>query len=413
MIKEQIIIFDTTLRDGEQAAGASMTVAEKLIIAEALDDMAENESFVIEAGFAISSEGELNSIKQISKLAKKATICSLARASKTDIDAAAEAIKDARKGRIHTFISTSPIHMEYKLKMKPEQVLEAIKTSVSYARNFTDDVEWSAEDATRTERDFLFKAIDTAIKAGATTINIPDTVGYTLPQEMEEIIIAVRNNVSDIDKVIISTHCHDDLGLAVANSLSAVKAGARQVECTINAIGERAGNAALEEIVMAIHTRPDLMPYDVGVKTEHITRVSKLVSSITGIIVQPNKAIVGENAFAHESGIHQDGMLKNPQTYEILTPESVGLTASKLPLGKLSGRAAFRDKLKELAVHLDDEAVNKAFKEFKSLADKKKTIYDEDILAIVDSQASIKDDRIKFVKLYYIFLVVLKDKMQI
>ncbi len=315
-------------------------------------------------------------------------MCGLARAGFKDIDRAGEALRNAAHPRIHTFISTSPVHMKHKLQMEPHTVLEAITASVSRARNWTDNVEWSAEDATRTEHDFLCRAIELAIKAGATTINIPDTVGYTLPQEYFELVKMLRERVPGAENVVFSTHCHNDLGLAVANSLAGVMAGARQVECTINGIGERAGNAALEEIVMALRVRKDRMPYATGVKTEMIARASKLVSNVTAFPVQYNKAIVGKNAFAHESGIHQDGMLKNAQTYEIITPADVGVTGTSLILGKLSGRHAFRDKLKALGYELGDNSLEDAFRSFKDLADKKKHIFDEDIIALVDDSVS-------------------------
>jgi len=350
----RVIIFDTTMRDGEQSPGASMNLSEKLRIAEALEEMGVD---VIEAGFPIASAGDFEAVNEIAKIVKDATVCGLARAARGDIDRCADAIKPAARGRIHTFLSTSPLHMKYKLQMEPEQVYQAVIDSVSYARRWTDDVEWSPEDGSRTEPDFLCRTVEAAIRSGATTINIPDTVGYALPDEFAAIITMLRNRVPNIDKAVISVHCHNDLGLAVANSLAAVKAGARQVECTINGLGERAGNAALEEIVMALRTRQNSMPYSTGVKSEHITKTSRLVSGVTGFVVQPNKAIVGANAFAHESGIHQDGMLKNAQTYEIMTPESVGLTESKLVLGKHSGRHAFREKLKELGYELGDNAV--------------------------------------------------------
>lgn len=379
--KEKIIIFDTTLRDGEQAPGATMNLEEKLLIAKTLEKMGVD---VIEAGFPVASNGDFNAVNQIAKTIKDSVICGLARAKKADIERTAEAIKPAAKPRIHTFIATSPIHMEFKLKMDEKQVLEAITESVSLARNLCPEVDWSPEDATRSERGFLFKAIQTAIDAGANTINIPDTVGYTTPEEYFDLISAIKNNVSNIDKAIISAHCHDDLGMAVANSLSAMRAGARQIECTINGIGERAGNAALEEIVMAVKTRSDFYGVETGIDTTMLTRVSKLVSNITGFQVQYNKAIVGANAFAHESGIHQDGILKNRDTYEIMTPESVGLDKTSLVLGKLSGRAAFKDRLKAIGYNLDDEKLANAFKKFKELADKKKEILDEDIVSLVD-----------------------------
>ncbi len=379
--KEKVIIFDTTLRDGEQAPGATMNLEEKLLIAKTLEKMGVD---VIEAGFPIASNGDFEAVNKIAKTIKNSTICGLARAKKIDIERAAEAVKPAPRSRIHTFLATSPIHMQFKLRMDEAQVLNAIAESVSLARNLCAEVDWSPEDATRSKRDFLFKAIETAIKAGANTINIPDTVGYTTPEEYFDLISAIKNNVANIDKAIISAHCHNDLGMAVANSLSAMQAGARQIECTINGIGERAGNAALEEIVMAIKTRGDFYKVETAIDTTMITRISKLVSGITGFAVQYNKAIVGANAFAHESGIHQDGVLKNRETYEIMSPESVGLEKSSLVLGKLSGRAAFKDRLKEIGYDLSEDLLEQAFKKFKELADKKKEILDDDIVALVD-----------------------------
>ncbi len=380
--KQKIIIFDTTLRDGEQAPGASMNLEEKILIAKALEKMGVD---VIEAGFACASNGDFEAVKRIAQTIKNSTICSLARAKKSDILRAGEAVKPANSSRIHTFIATSAIHMEFKLKMTPNQVLEAITDSVSLARNLCSQVDWSCEDATRSNHDFLFKAIETAIKAGANTINIPDTVGYTTPEEYFALISAIKNNVSNIDKAIISAHCHDDLGMAVANSLSAIRAGARQIECTINGIGERAGNAALEEIVMAIKTRSDFYNFSCDIDNTMIMRISKLVSNITGFAVQYNKAIVGANAFAHESGIHQDGMLKNRSTYEIMSPQSVGIEKTSLTLGKLSGRSAFKDRLKELGYEISEELLASSFILFKELADKKKEITDEDLVALVDN----------------------------
>lgn len=379
--KQKVIIFDTTLRDGEQAPGATMNLEEKLLIAEMLEKTGVD---VIEAGFPAASDGDFEAVRRIAKQIKNSTVCGLARAKEHDIRRAAEAVKNAARPRVHTFLATSPIHMEFKLKMDEAQVLEAIRSSVSLAASLVPEVDWSPEDATRSNRDFLFKAIETAIKAGANTINIPDTVGYTTPQEFFELIAAIKNNVANIDKAIISTHCHNDLGLAVANSLAGVLAGARQIECTINGIGERAGNAALEEIVMGIATRPDFYGVTTNIDTKMLTRISKLVSTITGFVVQNNKAIVGANAFAHESGIHQDGMLKNRSTYEIMTPESVGLQKSALKLGKLSGRNGFKDRLKEIGYELEEKQLEDAFKKFKELADKKKDITDEDIIALVD-----------------------------
>ena len=391
-----IKIFDTTLRDGEQSPGASMSLEEKIQIAEIFDEMGVD---IIEAGFPIASNGDFESVKEVSRIVKNVQVCGLSRAGQKDIDRAAEALKYAKNPRIHTFISTSPVHMQYKLQMNEQEVLDAINFSVSRARNLVEDVQWSAEDAKRTDRDFLFKCVDMAISSGATTINIPDTVGYTTPDEYYEIIDSLIKNIPDSDKVIFSTHCHNDLGLAVANSLSGVRAGARQIECTMNGIGERAGNAALEEIVMSMKVRNDILDYDSGVETKLFTRASKLVSSVTSFPVQFNKAIVGKNAFAHESGIHQDGMLKNNETYEIMTPESIGLNESTLVMGKHSGRHAFKEKAKELGYVLADNQLNDAFYRFKDLADKKKEVFDDDIVALIDDEFSKGLDVIKLVSL--------------
>ena len=391
-----IKIFDTTLRDGEQSPGASMSLEEKIQIAEIFDEMGVD---IIEAGFPIASNGDFESVKEVSRIVKNVQVCGLSRAGQKDIDRAAEALKYAKNPRIHTFISTSPVHMQYKLQMNEQEVLDAINFSVSRARNLVEDVQWSAEDATRTDRDFLFKCVDMAISSGATTINIPDTVGYTTPDEYYEIIDSLIKNIPDSDKVVFSTHCHNDLGLAVANSLSGVRAGARQIECTMNGIGERAGNAALEEIVMSMKVRNDILDYDSGVETTLFTRASKLVSSVTSFPVQFNKAIVGKNAFAHESGIHQDGMLKNNETYEIMTPESIGLNESTLVMGKHSGRHAFKEKAKELGYVLADNQLNDAFYRFKDLADKKKEVFDDDIVALIDDEFSKSLDIIKLVSL--------------
>ncbi len=397
--RNRVVIFDTTLRDGEQSPGASMNLEEKVRIASLLEEMGVD---VIEAGFPIASNGDFEAVSAVAKRVKASSVAGLARASRKDIDRAWEALKGARRPRIHTFISTSPLHMKFKLQMEPERVHQAIVDSVTHARNLCDDVEWSAEDASRTEHDFLCRCVESAIKCGAGTINIPDTVGYAVPEEFAALIAMLMNRVPNIDKAIVSVHCHNDLGLAVANSLAAVRAGARQIECTINGLGERAGNAALEEIVMALKTRQDLMPYATGVKTEYITKASRLVSTITGFPVQPNKAIVGANAFAHESGIHQDGMLKHAGTYEIMTPESVGLTRSTLVMGKHSGRHAFKSKLKELGFELGDNALEDAFRRFKELADKKKDVFDEDLIALVEDEAERGNDIIKFVSLQVI-----------
>ena len=393
---QRVIIFDTTLRDGEQSPGASMNLEEKIRIAETLEEMGVD---IIEAGFPIASPGDFEAVREIAKQIKGSVICGLARATRNDIDRCAEAIRPAQRGRIHTFISTSPLHMKHKLQMAPDRVHEAVIDSVTYARRFTDDVEWSGEDGSRSDPDFLCRCIESAIKAGARTVNIPDTVGYAVPDEFAALIRSIINRVPNIDKAIISVHCHNDLGLAVANSLAAVDAGARQIECTINGLGERAGNAAMEEIVMALRTRHDRMPYVTGVKTENIMKASRLVSAVTGFVVQPNKAIVGANAFAHEAGIHQDGVLKHAATYEIMTPESVGLSASKIVLGKHSGRHAFREKLKELGYDLGDNAVEDAFVRFKELADKKKDVFNEDLVALVDDEVVRVNDRVHVVGL--------------
>ena len=395
----RVIIFDTTLRDGEQSPGASMNLDEKLRIAELLAELGVD---VIEAGFPIASNGDFEAVQEVSKLVKGPVICGLARSGRPDIERAAEALAPAERRRIHTFIATSPLHMKYKLQMEPDDVHEAVIDSVSHARKFTDDVDWSPEDGSRTDPDFLCRCVEAAIRAGATCINLPDTVGYALPEEFGGLIRMLRERVPNSDKAIFSAHCHNDLGLAVANSLAAVEAGARQVECTINGLGERAGNAALEEIVMALRTRHDLMPYTTGIDTAVITRISKLVSTITGFTVQPNKAIVGANAFAHEAGIHQDGVLKHAGTYEIMTPESVGLARSTLVMGKHSGRHAFREKIRELGYNLGENALQDAFRRFKDLADKKKDIFDEDIAALVDDAVIRRNDRIRFVSLQVI-----------
>ena len=388
-----IRIFDTTLRDGEQSPGATMTLDEKIQVAELLDDMGVD---IIEAGFPIASKGDFEAVSKIAERSQNSIIAGLARAIPEDIDRAGEAVKKAKRGRIHTFVSTSPIHLEHQMKKNEEEVLEIIKKTVTLARSYVEDVEWSGMDATRTSIDFLCKCCEVAIKNGATTINIPDTVGYAIPHEFNNLIKTLREIVPGADEVIFSTHCHNDLGLAVANSLAGVDAGARQIECTINGLGERAGNAALEEVVMAINTRSDALPYTTKIDTTKILRASKLVSAITSFPVQYNKAIVGKNAFAHESGIHQDGMLKNSQTYEIMNPEAIGLKESSLVMGKHSGRHAFREKLADLGYKLGDNAFQDAFERFKTLADKKKNIYDEDIMALVDDEISSISERLKF-----------------
>jgi len=384
---EKIIIFDTTLRDGEQAPGASLNPAEKLEIASSLADLGVD---VIEAGFPISSLGELESVKQIAKTIKGPVICGLARAIKQDIDAAYEAVKQAKRPRIHVFLATSKIHMQYKLKKAEEEILRLAIESAKYAKKYCQDIEFSPEDASRTERDFLFKVIEAVIDAGATTVNIPDTVGYTEPEEFGSLIKAIKENVPNIDKAIISVHCHNDLGLAVANSLSAIRNGARQVECTINGIGERAGNASMEEIVMAVKTRRDVfMDIETRINTTQIHKISRLVSKLTGFVVAPNKAIVGANAFRHESGIHQDGVLKERSTYEIIKPEDVGFTGSGIVLGKHSGRHALNERLKELGFVLTQEQIDKVNLRFKELADKKKTIFDDDLIALVEDEIKL------------------------
>jgi 2-isopropylmalate synthase len=383
MSAAHVRIFDTTMRDGEQSPGASMTLDEKLELAQWLDATGVD---VIEAGFPISSNGDFQAVKAVAGVVKDAIVCGLSRAGAKDIDRCWEAVKGAARPRIHSFLSTSPIHMKHKLQMNEDQVIDAIQFSVTHARNLCDDIEWSAEDATRTERDFLRRCVETAIRAGATTINVPDTVGYSFPHEYGAIFADLIENVPGADKVIFSAHCHNDLGLAVANSVAAVMNGARQVECAVNGLGERAGNAALEEIVMALRVRGDALPYETKIDATRLMRASQMVSRITGFPVQYNKAIVGKNAFAHESGIHQDGMLKNAQTYEIMRPEDVGQGGTSLVLGKLSGRAAFKDKLHELGYDLADNAFQDAFARFKELADRKRHVYDDDIIALVDDQ---------------------------
>lgn len=379
---DKLIIFDTTLRDGEQSPGMSMTREEKLLVAEVLDSMGVD---VIEAGFAMASEGDFQAVRAIAEQARHSVICSLARAKRADIERAGEALKPAKRKRIHTFMSTSDIHLEHQFKISKAQCIDVIREAVTIARGYTDDVEWSAMDATRSDLDFLVQAVETAIAAGATTINLPDTVGYATPYDIEHMFRTVMERAKNADKAIFSFHGQNDLGLATANSLAAIRAGAGQIECTINGIGERAGNTSLEEVVMTLKTRGDVFDVTCGVKSEFIMSASRLVQSITGQQVQVNKAIVGANAFAHESGIHQDGMLKNRGTYEIMTPESVGLTKSNLVMGKHSGRAAFKDKLKELGITLGDNALEDAFARFKTLADKKKEIFDEDILSLLDT----------------------------
>ena len=383
-MKQHLVIFDTTLRDGEQSPGASMTREEKIRVARQLEKMRVD---VIEAGFAAASQGDFDSIHAIAQAIKDSTVCSLARANENDINRAGEAVRPAKSGRIHTFIATSPIHMEKKLRMTPDQVVEQAVKAIGWARQFTDDVEFSAEDAGRSEIDFLCRIFEAVIKAGARTINVPDTVGYAIPFQYAETMRQLIERVPNSDKVVWSVHCHNDLGLAVSNSLAAVLAGARQVECTINGLGERAGNAALEEIVMAVRTPPDIFPVETRIDATQIVPASKLVSQITGYPVQPNKAVVGANAFAHESGIHQDGVLKHRETYEIMRAQDVGWTQNKLVLGKHSGRNAFKNRLQELGIELEsDEALNAAFARFKDLADKKHEIFDEDLHALVSDE---------------------------
>jgi 2-isopropylmalate synthase len=391
-VTKTIKIFDTTLRDGEQSPGCSMNLEEKLQVAAQLETLGVD---IIEAGFAIASPGDFEAVSEVARQCKKATVASLARAAQADIERAWEAVQHAVAPRIHTFIATSPLHMRVKLNKSPEEVLEAIDRTVRMARNLCPDVEWSAEDATRSEPDFLARAIEVAIAAGARTINLPDTVGYGTPETYGAMFRDMINRVPNADLAVFSTHCHNDLGLAVANTLAAVMAGAGQVESTINGIGERAGNAAVEEIAMALRVRQDVMPYATNIVANEITRSSRLISGITGFQVQPNKAIVGANAFAHESGIHQDGMIKDSSTYEIMTPESVGLTHSNLVMGKHSGRAAFRQKLEELGYTLGDNAFQDAFGRFKQLADAKKAVYDEDIIALVDDEVLRGHDAIQ------------------
>ena len=394
--KDRVLIFDTTLRDGEQCPGATMTLEEKIEVADLLDAMGVD---IIEAGFPIASNGDFEAVAEIAGRVKNATVAGLARAIPADIARAGEAVRDARRPRIHTFVSTSPIHLAHQMRKTEDEVLEIVIATVAQARNLVEDVEWSAMDATRTPIDYLCRCIEAAIKAGATTVNLPDTVGYATPDEYRAMFRTVRERVPNADRAVFSVHCHNDLGLAVANSLAGVEGGARQVECTINGIGERAGNAALEEVVMAIRTRGDALPFETGVNATMLTRASKIVATATSFPVQFNKAIVGRNAFAHESGIHQDGMLKHAQTYEIMTPESVGVSKTSLVMGKHSGRAAFRSKLKDMGYDLSDNQFEDAFVRFKDLADRKKHVYDEDIEALVDENLATAHDRIKLVSL--------------
>jgi 2-isopropylmalate synthase len=391
----KIRIFDTTLRDGEQSPSCSMNLQEKLEVARQLERLKVD---TIEAGFAISSPGDFESVSRIASTVKDCMVASLSRALKKDIDAAYAAVKHAQAPMIHTFLSTSPVHMEYKLKMTPEQVLERTGEMVKYARSKCPNIEFSAEDATRSDWDFLVQIVDMAIKSGATYINIPDTVGYTVPEKLAELITYLKNRVPDADKAIFSVHCHNDLGMAVANSLAAVAAGAEQIECTINGLGERAGNAALEEIVMAINTRSDHFDVECGVDTTQLYRASRLIYGIIGIPAPINKAIVGANAFAHESGIHQHGVMAERTTYEIMTPESIGLSQNKMVLGKHSGRHAFSERISELGYTLSDEQINKFFEEFKLLCDRKKTVSDRDIEAIINSKISANGGAYKLIR---------------
>jgi len=384
---DKIIIFDTTLRDGEQAPGASLNHKEKLEAAWALEELGVD---VIEAGFPISSKGDFAAVQAVARNIKFPVICGLARAIKKDIDAAVTATKPARRPRIHVFLATSKIHMRYKLKKAEDEIIRLAVESVRYAKKFCPDIEFSPEDASRTEKDFLFQVLEAVIKAGATTVNIPDTVGYTEPEEYGRLVQAIKNNVPNIANAVISVHCHNDLGLAVANSLSAIKNGARQVECTINGIGERAGNASLEEIVMSLDTRQDIYPgLKTGINKKNIYKASRLVSKLTGFVVAPNKAIVGGNAFRHESGIHQDGVLKERSTYEIIRAEDVGFVVEGMVLGKHSGRHAFNERLLKLGFRLNKDQVDKAFGRFKDLSDKKKDIFDDDLRAIVEDEIRV------------------------
>ncbi|MCP4207050.1 MAG: 2-isopropylmalate synthase [Shimia sp.] len=396
MSDNQVLIFDTTLRDGEQSPGATMTHDEKLEIASMLDDMGVD---IIEAGFPIASEGDFAAVSEIAKNSVNSRICGLARANFADIDRCWEAIKHAKQNRIHTFIGTSPLHRAIP-NLTMDEMADKIHQTVSHARNLCDNVQWSPMDATRTEWDYLCRVIEIAIKAGATTINIPDTVGYTAPAESADLIKRLIETVPGADEVIFATHCHNDLGMATANSLAAVAGGARQIECTINGLGERAGNTALEEVVMALRTRHDIMPWTTGIDTTKIMAISRRVSTVSGFLVQPNKAIVGKNAFAHESGIHQDGMLKNRENFEIMRPEDVGLSGTSLPLGKHSGRAALRDKLEQLGFEVGDNQLKDIFVRFKELADRKKEVFDDDIIALVRADSGEdEDDRLQLVSM--------------
>ncbi|WP_299649751.1 2-isopropylmalate synthase [uncultured Tateyamaria sp.] len=393
--QDRVVIFDTTLRDGEQSPGATMTHAEKLEIAGLLDEMGVD---IIEAGFPIASEGDFNAVSEIAKNAQNSVICGLARAQLGDIDRCWEAVKHADKPRIHTFIGTSPLHRAIP-NLTKDEMAERIEQTVTHARNLCDNVQWSPMDATRTEMDYLYRVVEIAIKAGATTINIPDTVGYTAPRESADLIRKLIENVPGADEVIFATHCHNDLGMATANSLAAVEAGARQIECTINGLGERAGNTALEEVVMALKVRNDIMPFQTGIDSTKIMNISRRVAAVSGFPVQFNKAIVGKNAFAHESGIHQDGMLKNAETFEIMRPEDVGLSETNLVMGKHSGRAALRDKLEQLGFEVGDNQLKDVFVRFKALADRKKEIFDDDLIALMRTSEDEDSTRLRIVSL--------------
>lgn len=399
MSNERVIIFDTTLRDGEQCPGASMNTAEKLRVATQLEKLGVD---VIEAGFPAASPGDLDAVRQIAAKLERTTVAGLCRTSKQDIDLAWAAVKHAKHPRIHTFLATSDIHLEYKLKMSRDEVVREVIEAVRYAKSFTKDVEFSSEDGSRSDRDFICRVFEAAIEAGATTLNLPDTVGYAVPKDYAELITYVRQHTKGIEKAVLSVHCHNDLGLATANTLAAIQAGARQAEVTINGIGERAGNTSLEEVVMTLKTRPNFFNTTTNINTEFIYPTSRMVSMITGLVVQPNKAIVGANAFAHEAGIHQDGVLKNPLTYEIMRPEDVGINTNKLVLGKHSGRHALRAHLQNMGYNLTNEALNDIFKEFKSLADKKKYVMDEDLEALLNQESLNEADDVYKLKYLHV-----------
>lgn len=396
--QDRVLIFDTTLRDGEQSPGATMTHAEKLEIASLLDEMGVD---IIEAGFPIASEGDFAAVSEIARQSQNAVICGLARAQLPDIDRCWEAVKHARQPRIHTFIGTSPLHRAIP-NLTMDEMAERIHDTVTHARNLCDNVQWSPMDATRTELDYLYRVVEIAIKAGATTINIPDTVGYTAPRESADLIRKLLENVPGADEIVFATHCHNDLGMATANSLAAVEAGARQVECTINGLGERAGNTALEEVVMALRVRNDIMPYQTGVDSTKIMNISRRVATVSGFAVQFNKAIVGKNAFAHESGIHQDGMLKNAETFEIMRPSDVGLAETNIVMGKHSGRAALRSKLEDLGYELGNNQLKDVFVRFKELADRKKEIYEDDLIALMRTATDPEEDRVTLVSMHVV-----------